>query len=338
MILQTNFLISKLKNFNFIIFSIILTIGILIYKYRQYVYRLTFDKINKTYKKKKNWEKDLEIYSVSMPRFISNVPKKHKCYLLIGGYKDIPYLWNNLEELLILDKQDFYAPRTFGTGRSFFQVSNWKDWVLTYLEAIHILEEQYNNIDIISLSAGTVIALYLSQYEYKCKINNIFLCSPFLISKSSLSFDLFFSKNIFSKILNSLYRWTLRFHPKIKNNYVGYRDTNEPFQSEFDYCEIYGDLETETTLIDFIQLRPKIINALNVVILYPNEDCVIGDINKQHQIISNIFNKKIELISIPSYAGSDNSENLPQKCGHVMFKEYPQIILDIYKNIKKHTV
>jgi hypothetical protein len=328
-------------------------IGITISYYRNMSHRITFDTINKNYKKKYQWENDLDIYAVSMPRFYISNPKKPRCLLLIGGYKDIPYVWNEIEKLFILDGLDFYAPRTFGNGRSFFQVTSWKDWVITYLEAIYLLQELYESIDIISFSTGSVIALYITQYKYKCKINNVFLCAPFLLYKPFPSIKLFFSKNILSHLLNRLCAWTIRFHPKSKSKFVGYRDTYNEYNSINDYCEIFGDIEMETTLFDFINFRPTVINASNVVIFYPNDDDVIGDINEQHKIISNVFKNKIDLISIPSYISNldndiqsetilKNTKNnfnnnyLPNKCGHVIFKEHPEIIQDIYNNFKKY--
>lgn len=273
-----------------------------------------------------------------MPIFFSSSLKKKRCLLLIGGYKDIPYVWNDIQKLFISDKIDFYAPRTFGNGRSFYQISTWKDWVITYLEAIHILQEQYESIDIIGFSTGSVIALYISQFQYKCKINNIFLCAPFILCKPYLSVKIFFSSNIFSYFINRLYAWTLRFHPKSKSKFAGYRDTHHSHYSVNDYCEIFGDIETETTLFDFIKYRPSVIYANNIVILYPNDDDIIGNINEQQQIIFNIFKKPIDLISIPSYLNDSNIDikYLPQKSGHVMFKEYYPIVLDVYKNIKKY--
>lgn len=314
----------------------ILSIGFGIYSYRNISHKLTFDYINKNYKKKFKWENELDIYAISMPRFYISTPKKKRCLLLIGGYKDIPFVWNEIENFFISDNIDFYAPRTHGNGRSFFQIVNWKDWVITYLEAMYILQEQYETIDIISFSTGSVIALYLAQFNYKCKINNIFLCAPFLLNKHFISTKLFFSQNIFSYLLNRLCAWTIRFHPKLKSKFPGVRDTHNPHYSINDYCEIFGDLETETTLFDFIKFKPTFINASNVIILYPNDDDVIGDINEQYKIISNTFNKQIDLISIPSYCCQQNSDILPSKCGHVMFKEHPVIIQDIYNNIKKY--
>jgi pimeloyl-ACP methyl ester carboxylesterase len=342
----SNYFSNYFQNYQKISFFTLsfMALGFGICYYRNISHRITFGSIDKNYKKKLQWEEELDIYEISMPRFFINGPKKSRCLLLIGGYKDIPYVWDYIEKLFISDGFDFYAPRTHGNGRSFFQDSNWKDWVITYLEAIYVLENQYESIDIIGFSTGSVIALYLAQFKYKCKINNIFLCAPFLIYKPCLSIKLFFSPNIFSYLLNRLCVWTIRFHPKSKTKYAGFRDTNNPSNSISDYCENFGDLQTETSLFDFINFRPKCINASNVIILYPNDDDVIGNIYEQHKIVSETFHKSIDLITIPSYVSNkninnlDNFNNLPMKCGHVMFKEYPEIIFDLYLNIKKYLV
>jgi esterase/lipase len=311
--------------------------------YRNFCYYHTFKKISDNFKQEYDWEKDLQIYLVSMPKFFISTKKKSKCILLIGGYKDIPYVWNEFEKYLIEDKIDYYAPRTFGNGRSFYQIVDWKDWVITYLEAIYILQEQYETIDIIGFSTGAVISVYLSQFKYKCKINNLFLCAPFLTNKKFMIIDIIFGSNIFSKIINRLYVWTFRFRPKSRR-FKGYRDTYNNFYSMNDFYEMFGDVQMETVLFDFIKFRPKSLYVENVIIIYPNDDDIIGDIQEQKQIISNVYTTKpIDVISIPSYLDNPNTQinnicynNLSKKSGHLMFKEKDEIVKDLYLNIKKY--
>lgn len=312
--------------------------------YRNYCHNHTFKKIKDNFKQEKQWEKDLDIYSISMPKFFVNGIKKPRCVLLVGGYKDIPYVWEEFEKYLIKDGIDFYAPRTCGNGRSFYQIVDWKDWVITYMEAMYVLQEQYETVDILGFSTGAVIAVYLTQFKYKCEINNLFLCAPFLTNKKYLSIDITFSSNIFSKIFNKLFVWTLRFRPKsISSKYKGLRDTYNDYHSVNDYCEIFGDVAMETVLFEFIKFRPNAMYVSNVVILYPNDDSIIGNIEEQVNIISQVYNsdKQIEVISIPSYLNDPNlspdiKNKLPQKSAHLMFKENSEIIQDIYSNIKKH--
>jgi len=315
----------------------LIALGVGVCIYRNYCNYHTFKKINDNFKQKNDWEKELEIYSVSMPKFYISSPKKSKCILLIGGYKDIPYVWEEFEKYLIEDNIDFYAPRTCGNGRSYYQVVDWKDWVITYLEAIHILQSQYETIDIIGFSTGAVIAVYLTQFKFKCKINNLFLCAPFLTHKKTFNTNLAFGSNIFSKIFNRLYVWILRFRPKF-SRFKGYRDTHDDFHSVNDYYEMFGDLLMETVLFDFIKFKPKSMFVENVVFIYPNDDDIIGNIQEQKNIILKVHTAKpIDVISIPSYLNEQkNISGLEKKSGHLMFKEKPEIIQDIYLNIKKY--
>lgn len=309
--------------------------------YRKFCHYLTFKNINLNHKNQ--WANELNIYPISMPKFYTNGIKKSKCVLLIGGYKDIPFIWKEFEKYLIKDGIDFYAPRTYGNGRTFYQIVDWKDWVITYMEAIHILQEQYESIDILGFSTGAVIAVYLTQFEYKCKINNLFLCAPFLTNKKYLSIDLAFGSNIFSKILNRLFVWTFRFRPKSITKFKGYKDTLNDYVFLNDYYEIFGDVAMESVLFEFIKFRPKAMFVSNVVIFYPNNDSIIGNIEEQVNIIDQVYksDKQIKVISIPSYLNNDNlssdiKNKLPQKSGHIIFKEKPEIIQDIYFNIKKY--
>lgn len=331
----------EISNNNYLLLFGVFLIICFVY-YRNYCFYITFKKINENFKQEKQWEHELQIYSISMPKFYTNGIKKSRCILLIGGYKDIPYIWEEFEKYLIKDGIDFYAPRTCGNGRSFFQIVDWKDWVITYMEAMYVLQEQYESVDIIGFSTGAVIAVYLTQFKYKCTINNLFLCAPFLTNKKYLLIDIIFGSNIFSKIFNRLYIWTLRFRPKFITKYKGYRDTYDEFNSINDYYEIFGDVLMESVLFDFIKFRPSAIYVSNVVILYPNDDDIIGDVNQQLNIISKVYTKdKIDIITIPSYLNDTNLSDdikikLPQKSGHSMFKEKKEIIQDIYFNIKKY--
>jgi esterase/lipase len=268
-----------------------------------------------------------------MPKFYQSGNKKKRCILLIGGYKDIPYVWNEFEKYLIDNNLDYYAPRTMGNGRTFYQSVKYKDWIITYLEAIYILQDMYETIDIIGFSTGALIALYLTQFKYQCEINNLFLCAPFLLHNNNFTIRLIFGDNIFSKIINKLYTYTFRFHPKLLEKNNAYRDTYHKHYSINDYCETFGDLKMETELFEFNKFKPTKILVNNIVILNSADDNIIGNINEQHIILTKIFKKNIDLITIPTYANINLNKD---KCGHVMFKEIPPIIKDIFTNIKKY--
>lgn len=269
-----------------------------------------------------------------MPKFYTK-DKKKKCILLIGGFKDIPHIWTEIEKYFILYNIDYYAPRTIGNGRSFFHVTTKEDWIITYLESIYVLEQMYEQIDIIGFSTGALIALYLTQFKYKCKINNLFLCAPFITHNNNWEIKLLFGDNILSKLLKLIYTYTIRFHPKIIVKYSGYRDTNCPIQSNEDYCEIFGDLLAETELMNLVKFRPKQIIANNVIMLYPNDDDIIGNKYEQIKIIENIYKKKINVHIIPDNEFSPISIKIENKCAHVMFKEKSQIIENIF-NVINH--
>lgn len=306
--------------FYFIIFIFIKTIYI---KYCNYI---TFNRLNKLFPKKIKWEEDCKIYSVAMPKFFTN-SKKKKCILFISGYRDIPYIWSEILSYFKKDNIDYYAPRTHGNGRSFFQDVEPDDWIITYLEAIHTLEDMYEEIDIIAFSTGCVIALYLSQFNFKCKINNIILCAPFLLKNEGI-IDYFLFNSYLSYIINPLLE--LIFSLRIKTPEIGFkyvRDTHYDKNGETDFYELCGFIKQEIKLMKFKNLRPTNINANNITILYPNDDQIIGNIYKQHDIIHNIFKKDIDIICIPSDSN--------MKCGHVMFKENKYIIKNIYSHFYK---
>ena len=306
--------------FYFIIFNLFKMIYI---KYCNYI---TFNRLDNLFPRILKWEEDLKIYSIAMPKFFTNNIKK-KCVLLISGYRDIPYIWSEIIPYFEKDNIDYYAPRTHGNGRSFFQDVEPDDWVITYIEAIYMLQNMYEELDIIAFSTGSVIALYISQFNFKCKINNIILCAPFLLKNETFTDYLVFN-SYFSYIINPLLNFIVSFRiktPEIGFKYV--RDTHNHELAQNDFYELCGFIKLETKLIKFKNLRPTCINANNITILHANDDKIIGDIYKQCDIIYNIFKKDIDIISIPS------DSNL--RCGHVLFKERPDIIKNIYSHFYK---
>ena len=70
-----------------------------IFFFRKYCNYIVWNHINKKFNKTIQWEKDLDIYKVAMPKiYFGNYKKKSKCILLIGGFKDIPYVWEDFEK------------------------------------------------------------------------------------------------------------------------------------------------------------------------------------------------------------------------------------------------
>ena len=294
-------------NKNFFIFTSFVGLCIISKKIlKNYIDYKTFTKIDKKFPRDKIWEQELKIYECSLPKIHINFSKRKKCLLLIGGYRDIPLLWKEFEQILKDNNIDYYAPRTFGNGRSFFQDFDIKDWIITYLEAIYVLQELYEEVDIIGFSTGASIALYLSQFNYKIKINNLFLVSPFLLyNENNLTFFYFYKSKI-SFIINNLYNLLFDYYPK---TFVSDNDDYKTLENNFN--EDYGTLNFSNKLINFVQFRPTKINSKNLCIFYSNNDQVIGDIQKQYNIISSIYSKKTDLIEI---------FNPNDVCTHSIFK------------------
>ena len=81
---------------------------------------MAFKKINKLFPKNKKFELDLSIYKNSL-NFSFTTKKKHRCILLIGGYRNISYLWNVFKNKLNSHDVYHYAPKTHSKGKSYFQ-------------------------------------------------------------------------------------------------------------------------------------------------------------------------------------------------------------------------
>ena len=336
----------NINNNKLIIFGSVIGVGIgvgLFFRswYYHYCVTKTFGRLDNLFPRNTEWEKELSIYSVALPRFYTNI-KKNRCVLLISGYRDIPYLWNELTEYFKLNSIDFYAPRTHGNGRSFFQESNPTEWIITYLEALKILEVQYEQIDIIGFSTGTVIALYLTQFKYKCKINNLILCAPFLLLNLNDPILYWTFESRISQIIQLLIKLIgpLRYKITTGNNYP--RDINFKPSAERDFYELASNFWLDCKLIEFKKFRPKEILVNNIVILYPNDDFVIGDIDEQRKILEQIWKSPIKIITIPNYSNTKYNmlydEIAPTKCAHVMFKEHPSIVQNIFENLLQYIV
>lgn len=320
------------KFYYFISFTLIFFGFILKKLYVDYCNKITFDRLNKLFNKKLLWEKDLDIYSSAMPLFFTNVKRK-KCILLISGYRDTPYVWSELIKYFKNEELDYYAPRTFGNGRTFFQDIDTKDWIITYIESLYILQEMYEEVNIISFSVGCVIALYISQFTYKCKINNIILCAPFLLKKKEM-IDYFIDSKysfIFKPILNFFLPYRIKCP---EEGYKYPRDIHYEVNAYNDYYELVGIVKLDLELLNFKKIRPNIINANNIVIFNPNDDKIIGDIFEQQKIIMDIHKKIVPIITIPTFELFDELKK-PILCGHSMFKEHPLIVKNIFDYLKK---
>ena len=308
------------KNNNLLIFFF----GIYVFKKVMFkrIEKKTFDILDKKFITEHKWEDELKIYNCAMPKIKINIPKRKKCLLLISGYRDIPSVWNNFTKVLDENNIDYFAPRTFGNGRKCFQDFTSEDWIITYLESIYLLQDIYEEIDIIGYSTGAVIALYLTQFQFKCKIKNLFLVSPFLLYNKDNIFVKIFYENYFSPFLNQFYKIFINIIPKTA--VVEKKDNIDAFNED------YTLMDFANKLINFIKFRPSQIFADNISLIYSKNDKIIGSVFDQHKILFDIFKKNIDIIEI-EFKNIDNT-----MCTHSIFKFDKNINNDVYNKIKKY--
>ena len=305
--------------------------------YKKYCKKIGFNKINKQFERKEKYEFDLSIYKPSLPISYTN-NKKNRCVLLISGYRDTPYLWNLFTEYLNKHGVDYYAPRTFSKGRTFFQYCSYKDWILTYFEMLQILQYQYENIDIIALSAGSFITMYISQFEYECNINNIFLCSPYLCVRDDTIYNICYKTFLFpfvdlfiKYVLDPIIKFRLKSNDldfKCVRNIYDQKNLNN------DYYEFISSYFSDNEILKMIKLKINPIKIKgNLNILYTEKDSVIPTIEKQLDLIkkNNMFIETKENKLVVKKLHIDNS--VKDKCGHVIFKESDNILNDVSKYI-----
>ena len=153
--------------------------------FRNYCSYTTFKLIDQGYenldegdKKKKE---ELKIYPDSFSKSFS-ITKKKKIFLIISGFRDTPKMWNDFEKILKDNNIDYIIPRMYGFGRTFYQYeTEWKDWVISVMDCLSIIQNFYDEVNILGYSTGAIIAMYISQFNWKCKINNVMLCCPNLM-------------------------------------------------------------------------------------------------------------------------------------------------------------
>lgn len=304
-----------------------------LYNYKNKCIKNTYKRLDKIFGTNKIWEKDLDIYEVAMPILKIN-NKKEKCILLIGGFRDIPYVWNELEKYLKQTNKEYYAPRTFGKGRRFIQETSYKDWIISYLEAIYILQNQYKEIDIIAFSAGSLIALYLTQFTWNCKINNLILCAPYLLQRKILIDKLCYGhwwSHIIYNIVNLLVPYK---NSSIKKGYLTSRNTNNLYYALYDFYEPIFILQQGIEILKLLDLihnnifKKQVDLKINKLItIYPDDDRIIGDPEKQLLLLNKIHKTNIIRYNLPS-------SKINKHCGHVLFKEDPEIINELWEILK----
>jgi esterase/lipase len=287
--------------------------------------RKTFDRLNKIFSGNQICE-DLKIYNASVPMYNFNHDKKDRVLLLIGGYRDIPNMWYNYVKYLDENKIDYYAPRTMGNGRTFFQKKvKWYDWVLTYFEAMIILSKIYKKIELVGFSTGCNISVYLASLDWKtierydssCIINNMILLSPnFQVNDKHVVY-----KNL---LQNSFIYHMLNFILPVadKPSYDKNREIDLKYTKNITkiYYERSIYLESLRELWRFSDILPENIYAKEVFIFYGDSDKVVGDFRIQRKKIESIYSKKIKSYKLTN-------------CGHNLINEHPNIRLTLFNKI-----
>ena len=285
----------------------------------------TFDRLNKIFSGNKICE-DLKIYNASVPIYNFNHEKKDRVLLLIGGYRDIPNMWYNYVKYLDENKIDYYAPRTIGNGRTFFQKKvRWSDWVLTYFEAMIILSKIYKKIELVGFSTGCNISVYLASLDWKtierydssCIINNMILLSPnFQVNDKHVVY-----KNL---LQNSFVYHMLNFILPVadKPNYDKNREIDLKYTKDINkiYYERSIYLESLRELWRFADVLPENIYTKDVFIFYGDSDKVVGDFRIQRKKIESIYSKKIKSYKLTN-------------CGHNLINEHPNIRVALFNKI-----
>ena len=293
----------------------------------------TFNKINSNYKNLSSNQKtilnQLKLYPDNLSRGFSS-EKKKKILLIIGGFRDTPSMWLMMEKYFKDNKIDYVIPRITGFGRTYFQFNIfWEDWVLSIMDEISILQNLYQEINILGFSTGCNIALYVSQFKWNCKINNLILSSPNLIAnKGDQIFKNILTSYLGSKFFHLVYpichrpyesrvKKTKDINSKKKNCFTIFYEKNFP---------TYG----ATEMWKFQDILPKTINCNNLIVVKPNNDKVIGDIDSQINLLYKTFGKNSKLINIPSNKDSEI------KVGHNIFNSKDVILNDFFYQIKEY--
>lgn len=293
----------------------------------------TFNKINKNYKIMNSDEnkilEQLKVYPDCLSRSFS-FNKKKRIVLIIGGFRDAPNLWHKFEYYLQKNQIDYVIPRITGFGRSYFQFGiKWQDWVLTIMDQISILQNLYDEIDILGFSTGCNIALYVSQFSWNCKINNLILSSPNLIENKG---DQIFKKILTSTLGSTFFSITYPvchrpYESRVKKNKQ--KSLKSTLKSKVFYEKNFP-LYSAVEMWKFQDILPSELNCNNIIIIKPNNDRVIGDIDLQKQLIFNKYNKKSVIINIPSAINSHLS------VGHNVFTGPDIVIKDVYNQINSY--
>ena len=295
--------------------------------FRNYCSNITFKLIDEGYenleKGDKKKKEELKIYPDSFSKSFS-VAKKKKIFLIISGFRDTPKMWNDFEEILKENNIDYIIPRMYGFGRTFYQYeTEWKDWVISVMDCLSVIQNFYEEVNILGYSTGAIIAMYISQFKWKCQINNVILCCPNLMgSKTVEKYKMLYKL----PILNSL---ILTFYPVCFRPYT----TNLSFKDCKFFFEYYVPSNSAFQMWKFQDEElPDELYLNNIVIVKANNDKIVEDGEIQRNMLEKTYNAKIDLKIIPS----KESDRGKMKVSHNMFTINNYILNDIYGQIKEY--
>jgi len=213
--------------------------------------------------------------------------------ILIHGYTGTPRDFNELGELLN-DKYNFsiVIPRLpgHGTDSKDFRKTGRRDWLRSIYDLIINMEKDFNNINLIGLSMGALIAL-LSSIHFSIK--RLVLISPALYARNK--------KMLFSHILKYI-KPVIDYNPKIDssikdpdlidlyNNYNRYEYTAQLAELHKLMFECRRKIKKVNTKIKIIHSKKDELvplkSALKIYEKVKSEDKDITILNKSPHVIS----------------------------------------------------
>ena len=282
----------------------------------------TFNRINKDYSeddmKNDVMINQLKIYPDNLSRSYCKI-KKEKILLIISGFRDTPKMWNKFENYLKFNEIDYIIPRIDGFGRSKFQYNlEWSDWVLSIMDEMAILQNLYNQVDILGFSTGCNIGLYISQFKWNCKVNNILMAAPnFLPNKGDIIFKNCFRNNFLAYLFTLIYPVCHRPYEsrlnKSNKNKINNSKNNIFYEKNF---PSYSAIQ----MWKFQDILPKKFNGSKIIMIKANNDKMVGDVEEQKLLIEKKLNIDVKLLKIPS------RKDCNLKVGHNIFNCHDIII------------
>ncbi|CAM9344823.1 unnamed protein product [Ectocarpus sp. 12 AP-2014] len=115
------------------------------------------------------------------------LPRKkpfEKGLVLIGGFGDMPHMWEGLAERA--SKAGWYtlAPRTPGWGRTDFREANkvcWTDWVLACRDSLAVARGLCDEVTVVAHSTGAPVAALVAETQ---PIDRLILTGPNFLSQA----------------------------------------------------------------------------------------------------------------------------------------------------------